>query len=116
MLRVGGPPKPKEEEALPLPEETAPEVPTEIPPAAMLPDMAEESLGSYPSKKVPQPLVVYMTSDMGPFECAHCTYFEAPSSCGIVDGDIDPKGCCNLYEPPDATPEEVPNENQPIPV
>jgi hypothetical protein len=43
--------------------------------------------------------VVYMTGDKGPFRCDHCEYFQVPRACKIVEGSIDPKGCCNLYEP-----------------
>lgn len=46
-----------------------------------------------------KPTVLYMASDKGPFECQHCEYFHAPSSCELVNGTIDPKGCCSLYEP-----------------
>ena len=53
----------------------------------------------------------YMGPDQGPFECDNCKYFIAPQNCskpevlqevGDADGDgyadVDPKGCCNLFE------------------
>ena len=49
--------------------------------------------------KVSQKSVVYMRGDEGPFRCDHCEYFGSPSSCRVVSGTIDPKGCCNLYDP-----------------
>lgn len=42
--------------------------------------------------------VVYMDGDKGPFRCDHCEYFSKPNGCHIVEGFIDPAGCCNLYE------------------
>lgn len=48
--------------------------------------------------KQDDPKVKYMTADQGPFACGHCTYFIDPNSCQKVSGDIDPEGCCNLYE------------------
>ena len=30
-------------------------------------------------------------------ECDKCTYFQAPNKCGIVDGDISPKGWCVAF-------------------
>jgi len=49
--------------------------------------------------KSTQTAVVYMKGDQGPFRCNHCEYFSAPKSCRIVEGPIDPTGCCNLYQP-----------------
>lgn len=47
--------------------------------------------------KVDQAIVVYMTSDQGPFACQNCKYFDQPSACDIVQGPIDPQGCCDLF-------------------
>jgi hypothetical protein len=30
-------------------------------------------------------------------ECDQCVYFQAPNKCGIVDGDISPKGWCVAF-------------------
>ena len=32
-------------------------------------------------------------------DCAACTYFVEPNKCGIVEGDISPKGWCVAYNP-----------------
>jgi surface antigen len=32
-------------------------------------------------------------------ECDQCTYFVAPNKCGIVEGDISPKGWCVAFNP-----------------
>jgi len=42
--------------------------------------------------------VVYMDGDKGPFKCSNCSEFEVPNGCEIVEGFIDPLGCCNLYQ------------------
>jgi len=44
------------------------------------------------------PIANYMGPADGPFLCARCEYFEEPRACQKVSGDIDPDGCCNLYE------------------
>lgn len=46
-------------------------------------------------------VVVYMDGDKGPFRCDHCEYFTKPNGCEIVEGFIDPAGCCNLFEQED---------------
>lgn len=43
--------------------------------------------------------VLYMGPEDGPFECQHCEYFQAPSSCELVGGTISPQGCCSLFGP-----------------
>lgn len=30
-------------------------------------------------------------------ECSACQYFQAPNKCGIVEGDISPKGWCVAF-------------------
>jgi secreted PhoX family phosphatase len=32
-------------------------------------------------------------------QCDACTYFQAPNKCGIVEGDISPKGWCVAFNP-----------------
>lgn len=51
-----------------------------------------------PFEKTSKASVVYMDGDKGPFRCDHCEYFSKPNGCKIVNGYIDPAGCCNLYE------------------
>lgn len=29
--------------------------------------------------------------------CATCSLFDAPKSCRVVEGEVSPKGWCNLY-------------------
>lgn len=38
-----------------------------------------------------------MPPEAGPFECEHCHYFQQPNKCELVQGGIDPEGCCNLF-------------------
>lgn len=73
--------------------------------------MKEEMLRMPESEQLGQleqsdPEVVYMTSDQGPFVCGHCQYFLDPNQCQKVSGDIDPEGCCNLYESVEAGNEQ----------
>ena len=39
----------------------------------------------------------YMPPETGPFECERCHYFSKPNACELVQGGIDPEGCCNLF-------------------
>lgn len=49
--------------------------------------------------KIIQQMAGYMGPEAGPFQCQNCTFFQAPNACGVVDGDIDPEGCCNNFTP-----------------
>lgn len=49
-----------------------------------------------PMKLVPQETAGY--SDDGPTRCGTCAYFEEPSACAKVSGEVDENGCCNGYE------------------
>lgn len=49
--------------------------------------------------KIAQKLVQYQEKPKGPQECDNCLHFVAPSSCKMVDGQINPKGWCQLYAP-----------------
>jgi hypothetical protein len=48
----------------------------------------------------------YVTPDLGPFECDNCSHFQAPNACDHpqvvsdpeVNGQVDPKGCCNFFK------------------
>jgi len=42
--------------------------------------------------------VLYMSGNESPFRCGHCEYYVTPRACRLVAGDIDPDGCCSLYE------------------
>ena len=47
--------------------------------------------------KVSQKLVAYQSTPKGDLRCDNCAQFEAPSSCKVVDGTIDPAGWCKVY-------------------
>ena len=49
-------------------------------------------------KDMDDPEVEYMYSDQGPFMCSNCAFFEMPNACLKVAGEIDPEGCCNLFQ------------------
>jgi hypothetical protein len=114
MIRVAGPKQPQEamlpEEAQLPPEEVQEELP---------PPQPEKR---FSADKVPQPIVVYMTSDMGPFMCSNCQHFQEDGSCSVVEGQIDPAGICHVFTPrmeesPEeevAPTEEVPEEEAPV--
>ena len=48
--------------------------------------------------KVPQKSVSYQTTPKGNQRCDNCALWQAPSSCKLVDGTIDPGGWCTLYK------------------
>lgn len=95
MLRIGTPPTAAPEEPPVLAEDpiVAPEAPPDQAAAADEPTMLPMA------KKIHQQLAGYMGSEAGPFECQRCDFFEQPGSCTVVDGDIDPQGCCNNFTP-----------------
>lgn len=86
------------------------------------PDPASEDAGSdetpelSPPVVIPKALVVYMTGDMGPFKCSNCCYFSNPNGCSVVEGEIDPEGCCNMYCPPNHDTEGAVDEEAAEPV
>lgn len=47
--------------------------------------------------KVPQKSVSYQSVPKGNLRCDGCAFWQAPSSCKLVDGSIDPAGWCSLY-------------------
>jgi hypothetical protein len=48
----------------------------------------------------------YARPEFGPFECENCQHFQAPNQCNHpevesdpeVNGQVDPEGCCNLFQ------------------
>ncbi len=52
-------------------------------------------------EKLTKATVVYMASDQGPFRCDGCDMWIAPEGCELVEGKIDPGGCCNDYQKKD---------------
>lgn len=98
-------PAPPVEEEEPVVEE-APQVPVEPEPEE---PVEPEPLEEVPGITLPKAMVVYMGSEFGPFECQNCCHFQEDGSCEIVEGPIDPAGCCNIFCPPDH--EEMPEED-----
>lgn len=47
--------------------------------------------------KMSQKLAQYQRMPKGNARCNVCTQWQAPSSCKVVQGAIDPSGWCNLY-------------------
>lgn len=40
----------------------------------------------------------YLGPENGPFMCGNCRHFDGQGGCDIVDGLIDPQGCCSVFE------------------
>jgi anaerobic selenocysteine-containing dehydrogenase len=51
------------------------------------------------SAKVAKETVNYQPSPRGAAHCSACAYFQAPSSCNFVNGQISPSGWCVLFKP-----------------
>ena len=49
-------------------------------------------------EKLTKATVVYMDSKQGPFRCDKCDFWHSPNSCELVEGEIDPAGCCNDFK------------------
>jgi hypothetical protein len=49
--------------------------------------------------KMAQTMVSYRAKPQGNARCDGCIQWQAPASCKIVAGTIDPKGWCTLYAP-----------------
>jgi hypothetical protein len=49
------------------------------------------------AQKAGKEAVKYQESPKDAQKCSDCTYFQAPSGCGVVDGTISPNGWCSLY-------------------
>ena len=47
--------------------------------------------------KIAQAAVAYQEMPNGDKECDNCNFFVAPNACKTVDGEINPKGYCKLY-------------------
>ncbi len=50
------------------------------------------------ANKIPQKAVSYQSSPKGGQRCDNCAFWQAPSSCKLVDGNIDAAGWCTLYK------------------
>jgi len=60
---------------------------------AMLGTMASEVAFA----KATQKAAGYQDTPKGEQRCDNCSQFEAPSSCKIVEGEINPGGWCRVY-------------------
>ena len=49
------------------------------------------------AKRAAQKAVMYQQTPKDGKQCSGCQHFEAPSSCRIVDGEINPNGYCILF-------------------
>lgn len=47
--------------------------------------------------KVSQKAVGYQNTPKGAQRCDNCTEFEAPASCKVVEGTVEPAGWCKIY-------------------
>lgn len=62
------------------------------------------ALASGPAEaKIAQKAVAYQETPNGDKECDSCNFFVAPNACKTVDGEINPKGWCKLYNKKPAT-------------
>jgi hypothetical protein len=49
--------------------------------------------------KVSQKAVAYQDHPEGDKRCEKCVQFQAPNTCKMVDGTIDPQGYCRIFMP-----------------
>lgn len=59
--------------------------------------LAAAAPASAATAKVAKQTVSYQPTPRGQARCATCSFFQAPSSCNYVDGQINPTGWCMLY-------------------
>jgi hypothetical protein len=53
----------------------------------------------------------YLPPEDGPFECERCHYFRPSVSCELVEGTIEPEGCCNLFTQEDSSKQSSDDED-----
>ena len=63
----------------------------------MLAALVPVKAGAQP--KIAPKLVQYQEKPKGAQECDKCLQFQAPNSCKLVEGPINPKGWCVLFAP-----------------
>lgn len=60
------------------------------------------SISSAPARadaaKMSKAVAAYQDQPKGDQNCANCSLFVAPASCGVVEGTISPSGWCKLYQ------------------
>jgi High potential iron-sulfur protein len=49
--------------------------------------------------KMTQKQAAYQGTPKGDQQCDKCKLFQPPSACTSVEGDISPKGWCNIFQP-----------------
>lgn len=54
-------------------------------------------VGSAAQAKTSQAAASYRGSPKGKQSCANCSWFEAPSGCGVVRGPVSARGWCSLW-------------------
>ena len=50
-------------------------------------------------EKITQALATYQTTPKGDAHCEVCANFQPPKACKFVQGEISPKGWCQLFSP-----------------
>lgn len=65
--------------------------------AAMLGTTLSRNRAAEAQAKMAQKTVGYQATPQGAQRCDNCVQFEPPSSCKVVEGNIDPAGWCKLY-------------------
>lgn len=53
--------------------------------------------GAAASQKKSKLQVAYRNRPKGMNSCATCSFFQAPKSCTLVEGEVSPNGWCKLY-------------------
>ena len=53
--------------------------------------------GAAAAAKKPKLQVAYQNRPQGINSCATCSFFQAPKSCTLVEGEVSPNGWCKLY-------------------
>jgi hypothetical protein len=48
-------------------------------------------------KKMPQSAVAYQARPKSGAYCLHCSVFQTPDQCGLVEGPVSPNGWCSLF-------------------
>jgi hypothetical protein len=53
--------------------------------------------GTAEAAKMTQKAAAYQNKPKGNDKCAGCRFFQAPSSCQLVEGKISPNGWCKMF-------------------
>src|SRR5690348_16299091 len=109
MLRIKGP----AQEAPPPPtldEQAPPDDPEQVDDPTEETGEEAQTPSKFSIDHVDPAIAGYMGSELGRFECQRCKFWEDPNGCAIVSGNIDPRGCCNLFTPDTVGSQETPPE------